>query len=322
MKGDRDTNAFSKKHGLFPAHSARLKPFLAELRAFSFPVSGLPVVIAVAAVRPVPQWRLGLLAAELAAVLLLHALGNMLNDYFDFAAGADRPGPDDDSRPGRLLVRGILTPAQVRTECVLVSLPLAVAAAIILAACGPFVLVFAAVGLAGAWAYTAPPFRLKYRALGELTIFVVFGPALMLGAAFVQTGRLEPAALLLSLPVGLATTAVLAGNNLRDWEEDRGGGVRTLTHVWGTRAQLWFYVALLVAAFLISAGIGAAYSGRLAWLVAAPLAAVPLAPTIRSLFAERRVPDLDERTAKAVSGLYLFMIAVLIWNGGLGGGPS
>ncbi len=322
MKGDCDTNASALNHGLSAGRLGRLKPFLLELRAFSFPVSVLPVLIAVAAVRPVGQWRLGLLAAELLAVLLLHALGNMLNDYFDYAAGADRPRPDDGSRPGRLLVRGILTPAQVRAECLAVSLPLAVAAAVILAVCGPFVLVFALIGLAGAWAYTAPPFRLKYRALGELTIFVVFGPALMLGAAFVQTGRLEPAALLLSLPVGLATTAVLAGNNLRDREEDRGGGVRTLAHVWGGRSQLWFYIALLVAAFLASAGIGAAYSGRAVWLVAAPLAAVPLAPTVRALFAGQRVPDLDAQTAKAVSGLFLLMIAVLIWNGGLGGGPG
>ena len=241
----------------------------------------------------------------------------MLNDYFDFRFGADRPGPDDASRPGRLLVRGILTPADVRTECLALTVPLIAVSALVVASCGPGVLLFAAVGLAGAWAYTAPPFRLKYHALGELTIFVVFGPALMLGAAFVQTGRFEPAALLLSVPVGLGTTAVLAGNNLRDWEEDRAGNVRTLTHVWGPRAQLAFYIALLVCAVLFTAGVGLVQPGHARWLVLAPLSLAPLAPTVHGLLRGRRIPDLDARTAKAVSLFYVLIVAVLVFNNGL-----
>lgn len=301
-----------------PAPAVRKwRAFVAELRAFSFPVSLLPTVLAVAAVRPIRQWRPGLLAAELIAVLLLHALGNMLNDYFDFRFGADRPGPDDASRPGRLLVRGILTPTDVRNECLILSLPLIVVSTMIVASCGPGILLFAAAGMAGAWAYTAPPFRLKYHALGEFTIFLVFGPALMLGAAFAQTGRIEPAALLLSVPVGLGTTAVLAGNNLRDWEEDRGGNVRTLAHVWGPRAQLAFYIALLASAVLFAAGIGLLQAGRARWLILAPLSMAPLMSTIHGLLRGRRIPDLDARTAKAVSVFYVLAIAVLVFNNGL-----
>ena len=36
--------------------------------------------------------------------------------------------------------------------------------------------------------------------------------------------------LLLSVPVGIATTAVLLGNNIRDSEEDRAAAITTLAH--------------------------------------------------------------------------------------------
>ncbi len=63
---------------------------LRALRAFSFPVSVLPMFVATAAVYPHSQWSWDVLAASVLGVMLLHAMGNLLNDYFDFSAGVDR----------------------------------------------------------------------------------------------------------------------------------------------------------------------------------------------------------------------------------------
>ena len=86
---------------------------LRALRAFSLPVSVLPVLVATAAVRPPAQWDWPILFASMLGVALLHCAGNLLNDYFDFRSGVDRKVEGDEGRPGRLLVRGQLRPKDI-----------------------------------------------------------------------------------------------------------------------------------------------------------------------------------------------------------------
>ena len=144
------------------------------LRTFSLPVSVLPVVLAVAVVRSVAQWHWGTLAASVFGVALLHAAGNLLNDYFDFRSGVDGKVHGDEGRPGRLLVRGKLKPRDVAAEafgCLLLAAPMG---AYLIWRCGFGILWFGLAALAALYAYTGPPLKLKYRALGELLIFLVF----------------------------------------------------------------------------------------------------------------------------------------------------
>jgi 1,4-dihydroxy-2-naphthoate octaprenyltransferase len=105
----------------------------------------------------------------------------------------------------------------------------------------------AVVGLAGAYAYTGPPLNLKYHALGELCIFMVFGPAIAAGAAYMQTHRLEPRALMYSIPVGMLIVAIVSSNFLRDIEEDSRSGILTLANLLGRRRYLPVYLAMMFA---------------------------------------------------------------------------
>ena len=79
--------------------------YLQALRAFSFPLSVLPVLIAAAAVRRVAHWQWEVLAASVVGVICLHAVGNLLNDYFDFRRGVDRAVGGEQTRPAGVLVR-------------------------------------------------------------------------------------------------------------------------------------------------------------------------------------------------------------------------
>ena len=281
------------------------------LRAFSFPLSVLPVVAATAAARPVGQWRWDVLIASTVGVMLLHTAGNLLNDYFDFRSGVDRRVEDDQGRPGRLLVKGELSPLDVLLEAGACLVVVAGLGGYLLWQCGPGLLGFAAVALVAVYAYTGPPLKLKYRAMGEPLIFVVFGPALMLGAAYAQTGRLEWTVGLLSVPIGLATTAVLVGNNVRDEAEDGDAGVATLVHVVGHRGARVTYVLLVVGAVLGLAVIGVAGWGPLA-LAVAPLLLVLLWHPLRAVVGHQRLPDIDARTAAFAAALMLFVIVVLL----------
>ena len=127
------------------------------------------------------------LALELVAVVLMHAIGNLLNDYYDYRSGADARTEDDEGRPGRFLVKGVLLPKQVLRLVLILCLPLAPIGAYLIWLGGWPVAAIAAVGLFGAYSYTGPPFALKYRRLGELCIFIVYGPAVVIGAGYMRS---------------------------------------------------------------------------------------------------------------------------------------
>lgn len=287
--------------------SKRLK----ALRAFSFPVSILPVFVAVAAVRSPGQWQWDILILSGLGAALLHAGGNLLNDYFDFLSGVDKDLQDDPDRPGRLLTRGELGSSDVLKEaavCLLLVLPIGL---YLLWRCGAGLLIFAGIAVVGLYFYTGPPLKLKYRALGEPLVFLVFGPTLMLGAAYAQTGAFEVTALLLSIPVGLATTAILTANNLRDQNEDSLGGIVTLAQVIGIRALSWFYILLVAGSVVALAGLGIAGVGPI-WLVLAPVLLVFLIRPLSCVWRRERLADIDARTAKFETVLLVFLLVSLI----------
>ena len=120
-----------------------------------------------------------------------------------------------------------------------------------------------AVCIAAAWTYTGGPLPYGYRALGEVFVFVFFGPVAVVGTTFAQTGTLPGLAFAVSVPVGLLIVALLVVNNLRDIEGDALVGKRTLAVLLGERATRLTYVGLLVGAFAVVAAvaIGATLGG-------------------------------------------------------------
>lgn len=215
-----------------------------------------------------------------AGVLAMHLGANLVNDYYDFASGADVIR--DDRTPfyggGTILVDGTLAPRQVSrayralfATAILISVLLAVSR-------GPAVIALGLAGFFCGYFYTAPPLRLSYIGLGEATIGLSFGPLTVISVYYVLARRLDAnalEALAASLPVGLLVAAIVFVNEFPDRAADGACGKRTLV----VRLPLWAatagYTALVLAPFAI---IAAAI--RLGWLpratalahLAAPLA--------------------------------------------------
>lgn len=281
-------------------------------RPFAFPASVLGVLVGTAAAAPISQWRWGVLAVELAAVVLMHAIGNLLNDYYDYRSGVDARTEDDEGRPGRFLVKGILLPKDVLRLVLILSVPLAPMGAFLLWRGGWPVAAIAAAGLFGGYAYTGPPFAFKYRGLGELCIFIVYGPAIVLGAGYMQAMTVTLKMLLYSIPLGMLITAIVSANNLRDIEEDTSAKVRTLACVLGRKVYLLVYLALMFgpAAILIGMVVSkAAPAWLLLGLLALPVGLAPARFALRNL----RRPDADALTAKymTVFGGLIFLALIL-----------
>ena len=275
------------------------------------------MLVATAAVRPAGQWRWDVLIASALGVALLHAAGNLLNDYFDFRRGVDRRDQDDATRPGRLLVRGRLRPRDVLIEALVCLGLVAPVGVYLLARCGWGLLGFGLAGAAAGYAYTGPPFKLKYRALGEVLIFAVYGPLLVLGAAYAQTGAFEATAAYLSIPIGLATTAILAANNVRDAQEDRIDGVVTIGHLAGGRFARGLYVVLVLGCVGTLAGyaVGGVLPGV---VVASPALLLLLARPLGCVWHGRRLADIDARTARFEAALLGFLFLALTVRGASG----
>ncbi len=279
-------------------------------RAFSLPVSVLPVVAAAAAVLPVRQWRWDVLVASVLAAGLLHIAGNLLNDYFDYRKGVDRRLDQDDLRPGRVLVRKQMLPRDVIVESAIVLLLAAGLGAYVIWIAGLALLWFAVAAAAAVYVYTGPPLELKYHALGELVIFIVFGPLLIVAAAWSQTSRFEPIALWLSIPIGLATTGILTAGNFRDREEDGAAGIATIARFGSGAFARVTYVVLILGSALGLAAIGALWGPRL--LLAAPLTLLLAASPLKAIGRAQRLPDIDAQTAKYVTVLILLAIVAYI----------
>jgi 1,4-dihydroxy-2-naphthoate octaprenyltransferase len=173
----------------------------------------------------------GLFLLTLLGALAAHLGANLLNDIFDFAQGADQAAYDlrlsgtTITTGSPLLLNGELSSRTYRWLA-LSCFGLALLCGLVLALFRPWVLLFAVLGFLLAFFYVAPPLRLAYigRGLGEIDIFLSFGVLPLTGAFYVQAGTITPGALLVSLPVGLYTMAVLYFHHFLHWRGDQKAG--------------------------------------------------------------------------------------------------
>jgi 1,4-dihydroxy-2-naphthoate octaprenyltransferase len=134
------------------------------------------------------------------------------------------------------------------------------------------------VAIAAAVAYTAGP-AYGYVGLGDIAVFIFFGPVAVAGTAYLMTHQLTKLAVLSSIPMGCLITAILVVNNLRDIDTDRAAGKMTLAVRLGRGGVRAEYALLLVLSYLTPVVVwlmGLASSWVLLSFVTAPLAVMLL----------------------------------------------
>jgi len=120
-----------------------------------------------------------------------------------------------------------------------------------------YVLIIAIIGIFLGYFYTAKPFKFSYRkGLGELTIFLTFGPLLTLGTGFAISS--ETIILFseefynlffLGIPFGLLTTNILFINQFPDYKSDKLAGKNNLVVLFGKKDSRWIYLFFLSLTF-------------------------------------------------------------------------
>ena len=188
------------------------------------------------------------LLALIVAVALVVGV-NFANDYSDGIRGTD----DERVGPLRLVGSKAAEPAAVRTIAI-VSLSIAGLAGLTLVSLSRqwWLIAVGALCIAGAWFYTGGKRPYGYSGLGEVAVFVFFGPIGVLGTVLTQSGSPGALAIVTAVGVGMLTCAVLVANNLRDIPTDTVVGKRTLAVVLGDTDTRRLYVALVTVPLLLS----------------------------------------------------------------------
>ncbi len=215
-------------------------------RPFAFPASVIPVFLgtATAWLHNDINWLFFLFT--LAGAMAMHGGANILNDIYDYKKGVDRTGTYGSSG---ILIEQRMSSRELLTEAILLYAVAAIIGMYLWIRVGWWVLWLGIIGISGGYFYTAS-FALKYRAMGDLCVFLFFGILITLGAFYVQTGDLSWIPVLYAIPIGLLIDGILHGNNLRDIQSDGDVGVVTLAGHLGIRGSHYFYLILVAGAFL------------------------------------------------------------------------
>ncbi|HEU20467.1 MAG TPA: 1,4-dihydroxy-2-naphthoate octaprenyltransferase [Deltaproteobacteria bacterium] len=196
------------------------------------------------------EFSWGLFAITLLAAVMIHGATNLINDYYDVKNGVDTLGVSTAQYRPHPLVEGKLNPDQVKIAAygliilaVLMGLYLAMTR-------GWMILLIGIIGVTAGVTYTAPPFKYKYSALGEVSVFLMWGPLMVEGAYYVQRQALSLGAFWISIPFGILVALVIFANNIRDIATDRERGIKTLAIRLGQKNGLHFYLLLVTLSYL------------------------------------------------------------------------
>jgi len=263
--------------------STKIIKFVAITRAGFTSASLFPVLIVASYFAGIGDYLFSSISLilTLVGIFSLQLFSNLYNDFFDVKDGTD--GINDDyfnvgmndpilegaqlSGGSRAIELGLITLKKTKLLANLMLICSLTSAIFILLLSylktnsyynSIYVSIIAISGIALGYFYTAKPLKLSARkGLGELTIFLAFGPLLTLGTGFAISS--ETIILFskefynlffLGIPVGLLTTNILFINQFPDYKSDKLAGKNNLVVVLGKKAARWVYLIFLSLTFI------------------------------------------------------------------------
>jgi 1,4-dihydroxy-2-naphthoate octaprenyltransferase len=232
-------------------------------------IKTLPAAIAPVIVGTSLADQINFINALLALIvsLSLQIAVNYANDYSDGVRGTD----SNRIGPMRLVASELATASSVKNAS-FISFFIAIIAGTVLALNTSFWLIAVGfISILAAWGYTGGKKPYGYLGFGELAVFIFFGVVATVGSYYVQVGQISSKALLLSIPMGSLSCAILVINNLRDLHQDKLVSKRTMAVKLGDANTRIFYLLLLVIAQVSAAAVASINNYALLTLLWLPL---------------------------------------------------
>jgi len=181
-------------------------------------------------------------------LIMSHATNNLMNDYIDFTRGVDQDNYYRAQYGPQPLVHGLLTKRQLLTYAAVTGLIALLCGVALVYLRGGLTLLLLGLGVFFVVFYTFP---LKYIALGEISVLLVWGPLMIGGGYYVITGNpWSWNVVIASLPYALGVTGVIFGKHIDKYEMDKARHIHTLPVLLGERPSRVVVVGMLVLQYV------------------------------------------------------------------------
>ena len=185
-----------------------------------------------------------------------HIACNVANDYFDFKSGNDALNKNaitPFSGGSRMVLDGFVLPKEALTVSIIfAALGSAIGIYLNATSSGNLVLYIGIAALFLVYGYNGFPLRLVNKGLGEIAIFLAWGPFIVLGSYYVQAQNISSFwPWVVAIPSGLLTTLVLLINEFADKEADEATGRKTWVILFGYKASLVLYLFLALSCYAV-----------------------------------------------------------------------
>lgn len=216
-------------------------------RPHTLTASFVPVTVGTVLAAEYTRIHFGLFFAMLIACLLIQTATNMFNEYFDFKRGLDN---EHSVGIGGAIVREGVEPKTVyRLAFILVGVSLLLGAYICMKSSW-WIAVIGSLSIAVGYLYTGGPYPIAYTPLGELFSGFFMGVVIILISVFIQTGEIQTAQTLVSVPVAILIGAINLANNIRDMDGDKKSGRKTLAILLGRKRAIGLLAAMFAVSYL------------------------------------------------------------------------
>ena len=261
-----------------------------------------------------------IIVLSITTTILLQILSNLANDYGDGLKGTDN---ENRVGPARAIQSKKITLRAMRNALIINSI-LALASGIFLiyvalnSASWNEILGFLLLGvfaIISAITYTVGKNAYGYSGLGDLFVFIFFGPVGVIGTYYLATKQIDFLPVLGSLFTGLLSVAVLNMNNMRDVENDKVSNKNTLVVKMGFQSAKKYHFTLIIGGLISFAlinylmiTIGGKYLGIVSLIIS-----IPLFKNFRFVAQNNEPKKLDPELKKIALSTFVGSLLLLLY---------
>jgi 1,4-dihydroxy-2-naphthoate octaprenyltransferase len=254
---------------------SKLNSWLLASRPKTLLAAVVPVMVGSALAISIKKFFLPYSIVALLCSILIQIGTNFTNDLYDYLKGSDtikRKGPQ------RVLASGLISVKEMKIAIILVFGITFLIGLYLVYSVGILILWVGIFSIFAGIIYTAGPFPLAYKGLGDVFVFIFFGIIGTMGTFYLHTKEISLLALIVAIPVGSLITNILVVNNFRDIEEDREANKKTLAVLMGKNFTRWQFISLVIISYVTTLVLHFHFNFSL-WILL-PFVTIPLAITL------------------------------------------
>ncbi|WP_329470171.1 1,4-dihydroxy-2-naphthoate polyprenyltransferase [Exiguobacterium sp. 9-2] len=256
-------------------------------RPHTLTASFVPVVVGTAVVAPrVESIRLDLFVAMLIASMLIQIATNLFNEYYDYKRGLDT---EESVGIGGSIVRDGFKPGTILAFALTLYGISALLGVYLCIETSWWLLVVGLISMFVGYIYTGGPLPIAYTPFGEVVAGFFMGYIIIAISAYLQIGYVPTEAIAISIPVAILIGSILLANNIRDLDNDKVNGRKTIACLVGHRRAVYVLIGFFAAAVLSL--IIAVMAFEVSWFALLALLSIPLMIKTVRLFWEDLPPE-------------------------------